>query len=272
MILHQAGLGQQHLQRTQPAQIFLGFNKHWDGQAPLNSNTILTRLLWDNIFRVLLAIIGIGNDVHDCYWIFRHCNQPCYLLKTCHVFSHQLSSGSPGPFDPMLSCSYSCCSELGLWDSFPPQLSYTLLIICLGRSCNLDDQHGPFSNYCPEAKLAEIPACWSHSWVWGLMLSALPFHGWMDGWIGKCKPGLSRVYFLLAELIKSCLLCQFFIPSSIMLHSTFGGQTFSVKSILSTHQCSQSLHFSQRNKPYLMGLWKPCQMITDLKFKTRALP
>lgn len=57
---------------------------HWDGQAPLNANTMLTRWLQDNIFRGLLAIIGIGNDVHDCYWIFRHYNQPCYPLKTCH--------------------------------------------------------------------------------------------------------------------------------------------------------------------------------------------
>lgn len=112
---------------------------HWDGQAPLNANTMLTRWLRDDIFRGLLAIIGTGNDVHDCYRIFRHYNQPCYLLKTCHVFSHQLSAGSPGLFDPMLSCSYSCCSELDLWDSFLPKLSYTLSITCLGRSCHLDD-------------------------------------------------------------------------------------------------------------------------------------
>lgn len=117
----------------------LNFSRILTCTGVVRSHSMQVRHGQGSIFRGL-AIIGNGNVVHDCYWIFRrYYYQAHYLLKTCWVFSHQLSVGSPGLFDPMLSCSYSCCSEPDLWGSFLPKLSYALLIICLGRSCHLDD-------------------------------------------------------------------------------------------------------------------------------------
>lgn len=70
MTLHQVGLGNTISEEPNQSRFgFLGFNMHWDDQAPLNASTMLTRWLWDNIFRGLLEIIGIDNDAHDCYWI-----------------------------------------------------------------------------------------------------------------------------------------------------------------------------------------------------------
>lgn len=160
--------------------------------------------------------MGNGSVVHDCYWIFRHnYYQPHYLLKTCCVFSYQLSVGSPG-----------------LWPCVVPQLRLLHWTGLLGlvsaktQPCSID--------YLSWKKLPSGWLAWTIVWplsrgkiswtptmpkpqllFFDVFCVALPSTDWMDGW-GNADQGVFPAGWANEEILVAV---KFFIPFNIMLQA-----------------------------------------------------